>query len=311
MRLIIVPQYPSRLRYQEWWYDDFPQRLGGYFDDVVMLGANNLRQAESYPGGLFAPTSAAIWFETEQIREFMEMKIYPDDVFLVNDISYPGFFCNVFFHRPIPNKKMAICHATSINNYDYFWDSAQIKFPIETAHAELFDFVVVATRYHYDKLRWPKTIIKSLPFPQFRVAPQLKFNNVISVSRRTPQKCNAILEDFVENNGIDIVRKTCGTWEEYYRFVSSSKVMLITANEETYGYQVVDAVLNNCLPIAPNRFSYPELLPRKCLYDSKEEMLQKVLWGIQGKITIPKLLVEENAEHFYEDLAFLLKKDAQ
>ena len=37
-RLIFVPQFPSKLRYQEFWYTEFPKQMEKYFDEVIVLG---------------------------------------------------------------------------------------------------------------------------------------------------------------------------------------------------------------------------------------------------------------------------------
>jgi len=37
-RLIIVPQYPTKLRYQEWWWNELPKEMFNYFDDIIVLG---------------------------------------------------------------------------------------------------------------------------------------------------------------------------------------------------------------------------------------------------------------------------------
>jgi hypothetical protein len=39
MRLIFVPQFPTKLRYQNWWITEFPHQFKNYFDEVITLGA--------------------------------------------------------------------------------------------------------------------------------------------------------------------------------------------------------------------------------------------------------------------------------
>jgi len=46
-----------------------------------------------------------------------------------------------------------------------------------------------------------------------------------------------------------------------------SKILLITAHEDTFGYQIVDAIINGCVPLARNDLAYPELLPKEYLYN--------------------------------------------
>jgi hypothetical protein len=39
-RLIFVPQYPTKLRYQEFFISEFPKELSKYYDEVLVLGKN-------------------------------------------------------------------------------------------------------------------------------------------------------------------------------------------------------------------------------------------------------------------------------
>ena len=102
-------------------------------------------------------------------------------------------------------------------------------------------------------------------------------------------------------------RPISDSWEDYYRVLAYSKILLITAQEETFGYQVIDAVLNGCIPIAPNKFSYPELIPRNYLYDSPEELLdiiEAVLGGMRG---VPVILCTQEIERFYHNIIQIMK----
>jgi hypothetical protein len=129
--------------------------------------------------------------------------------------------------------------------------------------------------------------------------------NIISVSRPSYQKVNQELEEKVEREFGKIVRKECNTWEEYYKFVSSGKILLMTSREETYGYQVVDAILNNTIPIAPNAFSYPELLSSVCLYDNVNELQNLIYYYLiedPQYYKVPVLKTNSLAANFYENL---------
>jgi hypothetical protein len=77
---------------------------------------------------------------------------------------------------------------------------------------------------------------------------------------------------------------------------------LITANEETFGYQIVDAVMHGCIPIAKNSLSYPELLPEEYLYNSADEMVEKIGKALNGNLPVPELKCHEDMDNFYENL---------
>jgi hypothetical protein len=297
-RLILVPQYPTKLRYQEWWFTEFPEQFKKYFEEVIVLGENikNTLVAEE---GFFSPIDQALNLETLQIDEYMSLELRKDDILLLNDLSFPGLFAQVLFHKR-PSKCFAICHATSKNAYDYYAKDRKIKYPIEKATAKLFDKIIVGSFYHKEKLGWPNIRIVRLPLPPFPGCGSMKEFHIASVARPGIQKHNAQLERFVEKAfGLTIQKYNPTSWEDYYLFLSRARVLLITSKEETYGYQVIDAIINGCIPIVPNAFSYPELLPKNYLYNNKEELLNLISQAINNELSPSPLL---NFLYFYEQL---------
>jgi len=312
-RLIFVPQFPSKMRYQEWWFTEFSKQFRDHDFDVLTLG-------EKYVGvikhrrstlDMFSPINQAIEFETEQIKEYMMLDIQDDDILFVADISFPGFFCNVLYHKECP-KMYAFCHATSINRLDYFQSVSYSKFPVESSHSYLFDTVFVGSKYHQDKLQaideryWRNTTVTYLPFSPRRLFPEpplKKTIDIMSASRPSIQKVDTELETYIEKElGVKIQRPISNSWGEYFRNLQKSKVLLITAHEDTFGYQIVDAVTNNCIPLARTSCAYPELLEREYLYDSRLELVTKLefLLALEEQPQVPRLLCEKQMNKFYD-----------
>jgi len=312
MRIIFVPQFPSELRYQEWWFTEFPKQFRKRGFEVLTLGEDyaNMIVHRRSAIDMFSPINQAIELETEQIREYMMLDIRPDDILFVSDISFPGFFCNVLYHKECP-KMYAFCHATSMNRFDYFKSLSYSKFPVETSHAFLFDVVFIGSRYHQDKVQefsdiyWRNTMVTYLPFQpmEAKLSGVAKSIDIMSASRPTPQKVDKELEDYVtEELGVQVQRPMNSNWSQYVWNLNRSKVLLITAHEDTFGYQIADAVTNNCIPIARNSLAYPELLPREYLYDTKEElvMILDQILNRERPIPVPKLLCMEQMNKFYD-----------
>ena len=308
-RIIFVPQYPTKMRYQEWWFWKFPEELrkAGFY--VLTLGEDYALQLEAETGDLemFSPIDKAIDFETAQINEYMNLELQEDDILFLADISFPGFFTGALYHKK-PKRCFAFCHATSKNNLDYFSSVHYSKFPVEEAHALMFKSVFIGSFYHDMKIHWPSAVVTRLPFPPLKFFRGKKTFDVVSASRPTPQKVDTELESLVEKKfDTKIVRTEHTNWLDYYSFLSKSKVLLITSKEETFGYQVIDAVLNGCVPIAPNKFSYPELLPREYLYNDEGELLHLVDEALEGWLKTPKILCEGEMEDFYKNIIKIIK----
>lgn len=313
-RIIFVPQYPTPMRYQEWWFSELEQEFRGAGFDVHVLGKDKMYEMVHRRGivptntAMFSPIHAAIEFECAQIEEYMALKIDKSDILFLSDISFPGLFCNVLFHKK-PDHLFAFCHATSINHLDYFSKIRDLKFPIETTHSKLFDAVFVGSEYHKARLQWGNTVVTYLPFHPFQSYDGVRVNDIVSASRPTPQKVCADTERRVEAAFSKIVRKSTSTWQEYFTFLSESKVLLITSHEDTFGYQIVDAIMNGCIPIAPNRCAYPELLAKEYLYNNDDELfglIDRALWGL---LPLPKLKCRVGMNNFYNTIINEINKE--
>lgn len=301
-RLIFIPQYPTPMRYSEWWIKEFPKHFEKYFKEVLTLNPGGFGSAPEL--GMFSPIDAAVEYELAQIKEFMGLQMGPEDVVLLADLSFPGFFSNILYHRR-PKKTYAICHATSKNAYDYFAPVRRSKWGVETAHSKLYRKVFVASHYHKEKLGWDNLVVHPLPNPPFGTFTVNKKRNFISVARSGVQKITKSLEEKFERGTGQISREFFDDWHSYYKYISESRIMLITSKEEAYGYQVIDAILNNCTPIAPNRYSYPELLPEECLYSNYEDMGRKVLKALYK----PPELSLPDGKRFYRFVVETIVKD--
>lgn len=58
--------------------------------------------------------------------------------------------------------------------------------------------------------------------------------------------------------------------DEYIRQLCQSDIAISTATHEFYGISVLEAVRAGCIPVLPNRLSYPELFPSEYLYEDGE-----------------------------------------
>lgn len=86
----------------------------------------------------------------------------------------------------------------------------------------------------------------------------------------------------------------------YFRWLRQGEVAISTALQENFGIAVVEAAANGCIPLVPNRLSYPEIIPEAfhdtCLYRSPaelEEKLTRILSRPRDYDTIRHRLAEE------------------
>jgi len=315
MRIIFVPQYPTPMRYNEWWFWKFPKEFEKAGLDFHILGEQKIREMHMRRGtmSMFSPIHSAIEFECVQIDEYINLELKDDDVLFLADISFPGLFTNVLYHKK-PKRCFAFCHATSLNRMDYFESVRFSKFPVESAHSLMFDVVFVGSEYHELKLCWPNTLTVRLPYPPLKTFREKKSILTISASRPTAQKVDLDLECRIEEIlNYPIIRQDHNNWEDYYKFLSKSRVLIITSFEDTFGYQIVDAVMNNCIPLAPLRCAYPEILPRAYLYEDEDELLRRLdyIFNSDDNVNVPKLLCHEEMENFYSNIIQVMKGEVK
>ena len=312
MRLIFVPQFPVNMRYSHWWFYEFPHQLNMRFNEVVMLGKDYVKKFKNvdYDKQWFSPVNQSIEFEMAQVTEYLNLELQDDDILFHADLSYPGIFHNVLYHKR-PKKCFAYCHATARNKHDYFQSVRASKFKVESGFALLYDKVFVGSQYHADKINWKNSVVVGLPNPTILSPVKLKRDKlIVSVCRPSIQKVDPNVEKKVIKEFGDIIRPEVPfpDWVDYSEFLSSSKILLISSREETFGYTILDAIQMGCIPIAPKRLCFPEILPKDYLYDSPESLYTLINKIVKGELGVPEIVCSGLVDGFYDNICEIMKR---
>jgi glycosyltransferase involved in cell wall biosynthesis len=98
--------------------------------------------------------------------------------------------------------------------------------------------------------------------------------------------------------------------EDYISWLKKGAVVVSTAFQENFGISVVEAVRHGCIPLLPQRLSYPEIMPEdlhsRVLYDSEEDFFQKLrdmLTRYPEYLPLQKPLSSEMARFSWERMA--------
>jgi len=124
-------------------------------------------------------------------------------------------------------------------------------------HNSDFDrpLVIWNHRWEYDKN--PKVF--------FTVMERLKRRGILFYLAVMGEQYGTVPEDFKGiGERFDAELLVCGYQEQasdYRKWLAKGSVVISTAIQENFGISVMEAVAHGCLPLLPNRLSYPELIP--------------------------------------------------
>ena len=74
--------------------------------------------------------------------------------------------------------------------------------------------------------------------------------------------------------------------EKYFDWLVKGAIVISTAKQENFGISVVEAIRHGCIPLLPDRLSYPEIIPKPFhadfLYKNKAELVEKLCFFIEN-----------------------------
>jgi glycosyltransferase involved in cell wall biosynthesis len=67
---------------------------------------------------------------------------------------------------------------------------------------------------------------------------------------------------------------------EYEKWLKRGAVVISTTRQENFGVSVIEAIIMGCIPLLPDRLSYPEILPQEFhkyfLYKNRQDIVEKL-----------------------------------
>ena len=74
--------------------------------------------------------------------------------------------------------------------------------------------------------------------------------------------------------------------ERYHEWLMKGDIVISTADQENFGISVVEAIRHGCIPLLPDRLSYPEIIPEPFhddfLYRDQRELIEKLCFLISN-----------------------------
>ncbi len=182
----------------------------------------------------------------------------------------------------------------------------------EALTASMFDGVFFGSYYAERKVGWnryTKTHITRLPLPPGHLIHKLSIDKDIkmtSVCRPSIQKVNKKVEKKVESAIGKIHRQEVFNWEQYTKLLNRSKMLIISTKEDTFNNTNMDALICDCIPLAPNKLCFPEILDREYLYDYADELIFKIEKVLSGRLKVPIMKCNRGVMNFYDHICKIL-----
>ncbi len=87
------------------------------------------------------------------------------------------------------------------------------------------------------------------------------------------------------------------SYQQYIELLSQGDLVVSTALHEFFGIAIIEAVRAGCVPILPDRLSYPELFEHKFLYGDNS-LAQRLEKAIQDKYRLSRQTAHAMTDHF-------------
>ena len=219
------------------------------------------------------------------------------DVLFFHDIWFPGLEA-LFYVRDALKCDFKICgclHAGAYDPHDFKFQNRMQRWArdLENCWFKEVDAIFVATYFHKDlvdssratKVISDETNVHVTGFPMY-IKPESpeKQNIIVFPHRLAPEKQPEIFDylaevtkDMLPSWSFVKTKKVATTKLEYYNTLRYSKIAFSSAQQETWGIAMQEAVMLGCVPLVPDRLAYRELYPSVFRYVPGQDMEDKLI----------------------------------
>lgn len=312
-RLIYVPIERLQERYSSQWDDWFMAafdreqftfyRVGDEYERQIVHGEFlDVIDTNIYK-------SQQLWSILEILKSFHAQKFKDTVTVFFTDAWFPGIQSLAYLRDGLGMKLKlkGMLHAGTYDPNDFLYKKKMGVWgrDFERSSLALFDEIFVATNYHKELIAsagLPTHNITLVPWPvehEFQRAAKEKL--VVFPHRLADEKqpeVFQVLEKLFKTKfqrlyqDVKWVRTkdVCKTKKEYYDLLARAKVSVSTALQETFGIAMVESLNAGCIPVAPRRLSYPEVLPNEWLYDNLDQAVNLIAKALDYSGIEPELI---------------------
>lgn len=288
--IYVVDLEPLEERYTKQWSTWIPRGLQAIRTPFKVVSGTTL--TSKIETGSVLDAYGTNYYKASQLQTLMDMlrknEINDGDTLFFCDLWFPGIE-SLQYVRNITGKKFkiqGILHAGSWDTFDFTFLTGMSSWArhVELGWLSFIDKVFLGSAFHkslivdaFPDIDQKKLIVTGIPFvwtdvfrPSDSIRPQ-KERIVVFPHRLDKEKRPDLFDDLQNNLSSsyplwDFVKTKDRTSnkEEYYNLLNRAAIAVSYAEQETFGYAMLEAVANDCFPVVPNKLSYKTMRP----YDS-------------------------------------------
>jgi len=298
--IILLPLEPLELRYTAQWAKQWPAQLQK--DKVPFRVINGEKLTDTINVGSVLDALGTNYWKCTQlaslISHIQNKGIGNDDVLLFADLWFPGIEALQYIKNiaRIGPKITGVLHAGTWDDHDFLVRNGLRPFfhEIESAWFKMFDLIFVGSQFHKDLILKSHSVdpdkiqVTGLPFyPDEFVTDKRKhmtkiYNSVVFPHRLDVEKHPEMFDALREGNNELLAYCYTRTVDHfttkpaYYDELAKHQIAVSFADQETFGYAMLEATALGCYPLVPDRLSYREMYPSVFRYSTHEELIEKI-----------------------------------
>jgi glycosyltransferase involved in cell wall biosynthesis len=334
--LIWLPLESFEQRYTADWARWFPAEFSK--NKVEYLPVNGIAITDKVNiGSVLDAYGTSHWKFTQLARVASMMQsgiIKSEDTLLFADLWYPGIEALRYISclggaKP---KIVGILHAGTYDSADFTVRAGMRPWGhlLEEAWMDIYDVICVATQYHKDlilhnhRVDPNKIKITGLPFypDELKQYKQQKDNNLVVFPHRLDEEKNpdefmqlmSKIREVQPETKVIMTANEHMSKAEYYDTLGRASICVSMANQETFGYAMLEATALGCIPIVPDKLSYSEMYSRDLKYHTYAECYDTILELLRYPATrikyrnISLSLAKQHSELYTKAISNIIKE---
>lgn len=273
-----VPIEPYEERYTEQWYRWFGDAFSALGVEHTFVDGEMLTSTIEI--GQVLDVYGTHYYKASQMQKLMGMLreglILDEDTIFFADLWFPGIEA-LQYVRDMTGAKFKIegvLHAGTWDKHDFTYLNGMERWAmfIENGWLKFIDKVYLGSAYHKTLIMRERLLgtgsgdrlkVTGLPFEWREVNQEVKKEKIVVFPHRLdpekgPDRFDELAEAFGGHGGWRFIKTKdiCQTKEEYYQLLGKASIAVSFAEQETFGYAMLEAIANRCMPLVPDKLSY-------------------------------------------------------